>query len=93
MMDAASFNSKANLNPIRLKFHGHNAATLANARQSKEQEFLLLSRESAPKICNALLLIDWDGDIAHRVGVASLKLNDVGLLERCKPERKLLRLK
>lgn len=83
--------------PQRMRFYGHNAAQLANQRSNKQQEFLLLSREAhedaAQKIYNALLLIDYDGDVADRVGVASLRLDRVELLDRFTPERRLFKLR
>ncbi|KAG6371920.1 heterokaryon incompatibility protein-domain-containing protein [Boletus reticuloceps] len=82
--------------PLRLKFFGYNAAELVRKRSRKEQEFLLLSRIqhfTTPKMYNALLLIDREGDVATRMGVANLRLDDVKLLEGVKPERRLVRLK
>ena len=85
------------LNPQRIRFYGHNAARLAKQRSSDPQEFLLVSREPErdipQKIYNALLLIDRDGDVASRVGVASLTLDNVGLLDCFQPERRLFKLR
>lgn len=81
----------------RMRFYGHNAAQLAKQRSNKRQEFLLVSREphqGVPhKVYNALLLIDRDGDVAHRVGVGSLRLDNVELLDRFEPEKKLFKLR
>jgi hypothetical protein len=83
--------------PQRMRFYGQNAVQLANQRSNDQQEFLLLSREphqGAPqKIYNALLLIDRDGDVANRVGVASLRLDNVELLDSFQPERRRFRLR
>lgn len=83
--------------PRQMKFYGHNAAQLANQRSSDQHEFLLVSREPhqdfPQKIRNALLLIDRDGDVANRIGVASMKLDNVQLLDRFKPERRLFKLR
>ena len=85
------------LNPQRIRFYGHNAAQLAKQRSSDPQEFLLVSREpegdTPQKIYNALLFIDRDGDVASRVGVASLTLDNVGLLDSFQPERRLFKLR
>jgi hypothetical protein len=82
--------------PQRMKLYGHDAIQLANQRSSDQQEFLLVSRERyslAPrKMHNALLLIDRDGNVANRVGVASLRLDNVELLDNFQPERRLFKL-
>ncbi|KAG6382078.1 hypothetical protein JVT61DRAFT_716 [Boletus reticuloceps] len=64
---------EGNHNPQRIRFYGHNARQLA----SQQQEFLVVSRQlhmdDAQKVYNALLLIDWNVDVATRIGVASLR--------------------
>jgi len=83
--------------PQRMRFYGHDAVQLAKQRSGEQQEFLLVSREphtgAAQKIYNALLLIDRDGDVANRMGVASLRLDNVELLDSLKPERRLFKLR
>ena len=78
-----------------MRFYGHNAEQLAKQR-SDQQEFLLVSREpeaGTQEIYNALLLIDREGDVANRVGVASLRLDTVELLDGFGPERRLFKLR
>ena len=83
--------------PQRIRFLGYNAEQLADRESDNEQEFLLMSREvdedAGQDIYNALLLIEQDGDVAKRVGVASLRLESVEVLDSCKPEKKLLKLR
>ena len=83
--------------PQQMRFYGHDAVRLVNQRSSDQQEFLLVSRERdmlAPrKIYNALLLIDRDGSVANRVGVASLRLDNVELLDSLQPERRRFKLR
>ncbi|KAG6382077.1 heterokaryon incompatibility protein-domain-containing protein [Boletus reticuloceps] len=82
--------------PQRMRFYGPNARQLVHQRNSHRQEFLLVSREHAgskQQIYNALLLVDLDGDVASRVAVADLRLVNVELLDSCKPERRLFKLK
>ena len=68
-----------------------------NWLSSDRQEFFLVSREpheDAPqKIYNALLLIDRDGEVADRVGVASLRLDNVELLDSSRPEKRVFKLR
>ena len=82
--------------PQRMVFYGHDAVELAKQRSSEQQEYLLVSRDArgfTQDIFNALLLIDRDGDVANRRGVASLKLDNVELLDGFKPERRLFKLR
>jgi hypothetical protein len=82
--------------PQRLRFYGYSYSE-ESANQEDCDQFLLLSRElperGPQRIYNALLHIDRVGDVANRVGVASLRLDNVELLESCKPERKLFKLR
>jgi len=82
--------------PQRMKFYGHDAVELAKQQSSEQQEYLLVSRDTrefGQDICSALLLIDRDGGVANRVGVASLKLDNVELLDSFKPEKRLFKLR
>ncbi|KAF8435174.1 hypothetical protein L210DRAFT_3762894 [Boletus edulis BED1] len=82
--------------PQRMKFYGPNVRQLTKKRSNHRKEFLLVSREhtrSKQQIYNALLLVDLGGDVASRVAVADLRLDNVELLDSCKPERRLFKLK
>ena len=83
--------------PQLMRFYGHNAVQLAEQQSGDQQEFLLISREThyrdRQRIYNALLVIDRGGDVANRVGVASLRLDNVKLLDSLQPERKLFKLR
>ncbi|KAI9573166.1 heterokaryon incompatibility protein-domain-containing protein [Boletus coccyginus] len=82
--------------PQRMMFYDHDAVQLAKQQSDDQREFLRVSRDTlgvTEDIYNALLLIDRDGDVANRVGVASLKLENVGLLDDFKPERRLFKLR
>jgi hypothetical protein len=73
-----------------LMLYGHNRTQLSAERQGKEQEFLLLRRE---EFDSALMLIDWEGDTAKRVGVASLvNVYAEDLWTVAKPEVRLIKL-
>ena len=63
---------------------------MAKKENCNQQELLLPSREDGEqKIYNALLHIGRLEDVAHRIGVANLGLDDVKLLDSYyKPERK-----
>ncbi|KIJ04499.1 hypothetical protein PAXINDRAFT_104152 [Paxillus involutus ATCC 200175] len=80
-----------------LRFYGSNAKKVINKRNGKDQDFIILGRESeldiGGDIWYALLLVDWDGNIASRVAVASLGIPDAGLLANVNPQRRLIRLK
>ena len=83
--------------PQQIRFYGHRVKEMTSDEEfPHEEEFLLVSRDPVgigQMIYNGLLHIDRDGDVAQRVGVASLRLENVELLNNCKPERRLLKLR
>lgn len=88
--------------PQQIRLYSHCVGEATDQESSgddefpQEEEFLLVSREpvgTGQMVYNGLLRIDQDGDVAHRVGVASLRLENVELLDNCKPERRLFKLR
>ncbi|KAG9312674.1 heterokaryon incompatibility protein-domain-containing protein [Chiua virens] len=74
-----------------LILYGHNRGQLATERQGKEQEFLLLRRT---QFDSALMMIDREGEMVRRAGVASLvNLSAEDLLTVSEPVVEMIKLK